>query len=214
VSGLQVLGVVDEAGELHFIRSDNVQYTGTATTSGTSFSASLEGFVPYGTTFSDKSTHGTGKVTGTVQARSSLNGNTQFTTDAGNTSTGTLSLTFEALYNRASSLTTISGNFTNTATGSAVVTIGTDGAIFSQNPSTGCVLNGTVSIINSSYNVYRIEFSNANCQGQYAALNGVQFTGLAVLDNTQTPEAVIAGVTGFSASANAKYALVLKLKRA
>ncbi len=212
VSGQQVVGVVDEAGEFHFIRADNVQYTGTVSTSGTSFSASLEGFAPYGFAFSDNSTHGTGKVSGNIQARASLDGNTQFTTDAGSTSTGTLTLKFDSLYNRASSLTTISGNFSNSADGT-VVTVSADGAVFSQNPSTGCVVNGTVSIINATYDVYRVQLSNSNCQGQYAALNGVQFTGLAVLDNTETPEVAIVGVTGSSVSANTKYALVFRLNR-
>jgi hypothetical protein len=83
--------------------------------------------------------------------------------------------------------------------------------VFAQNPSNGCVLNGTVSIINASYNAYRVQYSYASCQGQEAVLNGVQFGGLATLDNTASPERAIVGVTG--QSGGTKYAIVSVLNR-
>jgi hypothetical protein len=210
ISGLQVVGLVTEDGEFHFIRSDKVQYVGTASTFGNSISANGEGFVPFGSAFPDGSVHGTGTASGTIQARTSTNLNTQFKTDAGTVSSGTLSLTFDALYNRPSSLGTISGTFTDTSTGVAV-TVDSTGAVFAQNPSTGCILNGTVSVLNASYDAYRVQYSFANCQGQAAVLNGVQFSGLATLDNTTTPERAIVGVTG--QSGGTKYAIVDVLDR-
>jgi hypothetical protein len=210
VSGLQVIGLVDEAGELHFLRSDNVQYVGNASVSGTSVSANVEGFVPVGFAFPDGSTHGTGTVSGTIQARASINLNTHFTTDAGNASAGTLNLTFDTLYNRPSALATIAGNFTNPQNG-AVVSVNSDGTLFSQDPASGCVVNGAVLIINASYNAYRVQFSYASCTGQAAVLNGIQFSGLGTLENTVSPERAIIGVTGQSATT--KYAVVLSLNR-
>src|SRR5205807_2794157 len=130
VSGLQVIGLVDEAGDFHFVRSDNVQYVGTASVSVNSVTANFDGYTQVGTTFPDGSTHGTGSVSGTVQARSSLTLMSQFRTDAGTASNGTLNLTFDVLYNRASSLTTISGNFTNPQNG-VVVTVNSNGSMFS-----------------------------------------------------------------------------------
>jgi hypothetical protein len=210
VSGLQILGLVDETGDFHFIRSDDAQYVGTASMSSNSLTGSLEGFVPLGFVFSDGSTHGTGSISGTVQARSSINLTTQFRTDGGTASSGTLNLTFDSLYNRASSLATLAGNFTNLQT-AAVVTVNTDGSIFSQDPTTGCVVNGAASIINATYNAYHIQFSYGNCTGQAAVLNGVQFTGMATLDNKVTPEQAVIGVTG--QAGNTKYAVVLLLNR-
>ena len=207
-SGLTVLGLVDESGEFHFIRSDNVQYVGTATTSGTSVTANFDGFTNLGTQFPDGSTHGSGSVSGTVNARSSMTLSTQFRTDAGTSSSGTLNLPFNALYNRASSLSTIAGNF---ADGGNTITVSSNGAIFEQDPNTGCVVNGTVSIINASYNAYRIAYSFASCTGQAAVLNGLQFTGLGTLDNTQSPEHAVVGVTAMSGST--KMAIVLNLPR-
>jgi hypothetical protein len=202
------VGLIDESGEFHFIQSDNVQYVGNASTSGTSVSANFDGFTQFGSQFADGSTHGTGSVSGTIAERSSMSLSTQFKTDAGASNSGTLKMTFDTLYNRASSLSTISGNF---ADGSDTITISSDGSIFEQDPNTGCVVNGTVSIINASYNAYRVQYSFANCIGQYAVLNGLQFSGLGTLDNTQTPEHAIVGATAQSGST--KIAIVLNLPR-
>ncbi|HVW69114.1 MAG TPA: hypothetical protein VHB68_09065 [Steroidobacteraceae bacterium] len=210
ISGLQVIGLVDESGDFNFIRSDGVQYVGSATVSTNTVTASFEGFVPLGDTFTDGSTHGTGNLSGTIQARTSIDLTSQFKTDNGSTSSGTLDLTFDTLYNRASSLATLAGNFTSPSSG-VVVTVSSNGTIFSQDASTGCVINGTASIINASYNAYHVEFTYASCTGQAAVLNGVQFAGLATLDNEVSPEQAVIGVTGTSSSA--KYAVTLLLNR-
>jgi hypothetical protein len=210
VSGLQVVGLVDEAGDFHFVRSDNVQYVGTASVSINSVTANFDGYTQAGTTFPDGSTRGTGSVSGTIQARTTLTLMYQFRTLAGTVSNGTLNLTFDVLYNRVSSLTTISGNFTNPQNG-VVVTVSSNGSVFSQDPTSGCVLNGTVTIINAAYNAYRVDFSYASCTGQTAFLNGLQFSGLGTLDNTVTPERAIIGVT--AQSGGSKYSLVYSLNR-
>jgi hypothetical protein len=193
--------LIDEAGDFHFIRSDQTQYVGTAVVSGTSLSANYNGFTEVGSVFSDGSTHGTGTVSGTVDARTSLTATTQFKTDGGTASNGSLSLTFDALYNRPSALSTIAGNFQ--ASGSSVVNITSSGALFSQDSNTQCVVNGTITIINATYNVYNVQLTYASCTGQAASLNGLQFTGMATLDNTQSPEQLILGVTATSGSTTA-----------
>jgi hypothetical protein len=208
VSGLTVVGLIDESGELHFIRSDNTQYVGRVTTAGNSVTASIEGFTQFGYQFADGATHGTGSVSGSITARSSMNLNTQFQTDNGTSSSGTLNLTFDSGYNRASSLAKISGNYLD---GSDTITVSSNGDIFEQDPNTGCVVNGTVSIINASYNAYRLQYSFSSCFGQAAVLNGLQFSGLGMLDNTQTPEHAIIGVTAHSGAT--KLAIVLNLPR-
>jgi len=210
VSGLQVTGLVDESGNFHFLRGDGVQYVGTTVVTGTSLTANFEGIVPVGFTFADGSHHGTGSISATLQARKTISATTAFKTDSGNSSTGTLNLTFDALYDRASSLTTLSGNFTN-STDNAVLTVGTDGTLFSQDATSGCVLNGRASLINATYNLYKVQFDYASCVGQTSVLNGVQFNGVATLDNTVAPERIVAGVTG--QSGNVTYSVVLQLNR-
>jgi len=210
VSGLQVTGLVDESGNFHFLRGDGVQYVGTAEVNQSSLTANIEGFAPLGFQFSDGSRHGTGSIAATLQPRKTITATTKFQTDSGNASSGTLNLTFDAVYNRASSLATLSGNFAN-STNNVVVTVGSNGTLFSQDSVSGCVLNGSVSVINASYNAYRIQFDYANCAGQSSPLNGIQFSGLATLDNTVVPERIIVGATGQSAST--KYSVVLYLNR-
>jgi hypothetical protein len=210
VSGLQVTGLVDESGNFHFLRGDGVQYVGTTVVSGTSLTANFDGFVPVGFLFADGSHHGTGSLTATIQARQTIAASTKFQTDLGASSTGTLNLTFDAVYNRASSLATLSGNFTN-ASNNVVLTVGSNGTLFSQDTLSGCVLNGSASLINASYNLYKVQFDYANCVGQTSVLNGVTLTGVATLDNTVLPERIVAGVTGVSG--NVTYSVVLQLNR-
>jgi hypothetical protein len=133
---------------------------------------------------------------------------TQFQTDNGTSSSGTLNLTFDAGYDRASSLAMISGNYSDNGD---IITVSSDGTVFEQDPNTGCVINGTVAVIDASYNAYRIQYSFSNCAGQAAVLNGLQFNGLGMLDNSQTPEHAIIGVTG--QSGNTKLAIVFNLSR-
>jgi hypothetical protein len=210
VSGLQLVGLIDEAGEFHFIRSDGVQYVGTATTNGNSVSASFDGYTQFGSTFADGSTSGVGSLSGTVQQRVSITANTQFKTTAGTTASGTLSLTFNSLYDNPSSLSTISGNYTDQSSGD-VISVTSSGVVSWQDPSSGCVGNGTISIIDTSYNAYRVEFDYGDCQGQAAVLNGVQFSGLATLNTSVSPEQVIVGVTGQASGTT--YAAVFTLNR-
>jgi hypothetical protein len=207
-SGLQVSGVVDEMGQFNLIRSDLVQFVGAATTSGNAVSASFAGFTQMGAAFEDGSTHGTGTLSGTIAERSTLALSYQFSTDAGAASSGTLNLTFNTLYDVASSLPAISGNYTDPST-QATVAVSSSGAITSQDPVTFCVVNGQVSIIDAMYNAYAVTYEYSSCTGASAVLNGVQFAGLATLNNGSNPVQAIIAVTGEAASA--PLALVLTL---
>lgn len=210
ISGLAMVGLADEEGEFHFLRSDAVQYVGTASVSGASVSAGFDGYTQLGLTFPDGSTHGTGSLSGLVIERVSIIASTQFRTDAGKSSSGSMSLVFNAIYNTPSSLATISGNYTALLTGD-VISINSNGAVTWQDPLTGCVGNGTVSIINATYNAYRVRFDYANCKGPAAVLNGVQFSGLATLNTTASPQQIIAGVTGQAGGTT--YSVVFTLNR-
>jgi hypothetical protein len=106
---------------------------------------------------------------------------------------GTFTLTYDALYDRDSSLATISGNFQEP--NGTVVSVDASGNIFGQDATTGCVVNGRASIIDSRYNAYRIQYTYGSCTGQLAVLNGVTFKGLGTLDNTAAPEQAIIAVT-------------------
>lgn len=210
-TGGAVLGLVTEDGRFHVIRADGTQYVGTVTTQGISGSGNFDGYAPLGTTFADGSTHGTGSVAGTIHQRSSFTASTQFTTDAGHAFSDTLTMTFDPLYNRASSLATIAGNFTEPGSGT-VFSVNGDGTIFAQaGPAIGCVINGKVSIIDANYNAYGVSVTYASCVGPYAVLNGLTLTGLGTLDNTVVPERAIIGLSG--TAGGTKVAIVEMLSR-
>lgn len=195
VSGLEVIGLVSETGELHFIDDEGTQYFGTASVSGNTVSANLTGYSLIGFTFQDGSTSGTGTFSGTVQERATLTGTTSFRTSRGTQTSGTFSLRYNPLYERDSSLATIGGNFREIYEG-FVVNVSSNGVVFAQDPVSGCIVNGTVAIIDARFNAYRVQYSYSGCTGEEAVLNGASFRGLAALDDTTSPEELIVAVTG------------------
>ena len=194
---LELLGLVAEDGRAHFIQEDGTQYWGTVTASGNQISANITGAVPVGYVFQDGSTSGTGTITGTIAERSTITASSTFTTTLGTVTNGTISMVFNPLYNRDSSLATVAGNYTNFfAPGSDAMNVSGTGVLFGQDPGTGCVINGTVGIIDPAYNAYQLQYSYASCTGGSSILNGSSFSGIATLDNTIAPEQAIAGVQG------------------
>jgi len=206
VNGNLGVGLVDESGTFIFIADDGELYPGTLVISNSpepgplSFSGSVQSLTPgkfpnYGILYDCPNLADVlppGILSGTIQGRQSIGGTATFTCPNGTVTEG-ISLTFNALYDVPSSLATISGTYRDSATGTAF-TINADGTVFAQDATTGCVINGTVSIINPSYDVYGIEVSYASCTGSLIPLNGVTLAGLAALDNTRSPEQLLAGV--------------------
>jgi len=207
-SGLGITAIINSAGEASFIRSDGVQFDGTVDVSANTLAVTVDGYTNFPATFADNSDHGVGTLNGTVTTGSTLSGTLSFTTDGNTAVTGSWSLSYAAIANNASSTGAIAGNYTDSSSG-AVLSITSSGVMTSQGASTGCVLNGSVSTNDTSHNVYEVAYSYASCTGTYAALNGVQFTGLATLNTAQSPAQLLIAVAG--ASTTAKYGIVSTL---
>jgi hypothetical protein len=224
LNGEPGVGLADENGNFTFIAVDGEQYPSTLVIVAPNFpgdqpsmpysaslAGSMQGFTPggfpnYGVPQVDVvsgKTNGTGLVNGIIVPRQSIDSVTTFSTSV----TIALSLNFSALYYLPSSLATISGTYRDLATG-AVFTIGANGTVFAQDAATGCVINGTVSITNKAYNVYGIEVSYANCTGSLTTLNGVTLAGMAALDNSESPEQLLAGVWSSGSLLSVTYKLV------
>lgn len=201
------LAISDQNGRIFFAERDqNNGCTevgfGQATVSGSAISGTVDfGIASYSSlpgvntscTYSDGSTSGNGVITGTIAQQSSMT-----TTFSGTTSLGTAlatethTWTFNSLYDNASSLSLLAANYTD---GSDTLSISTNGAIFEQDPPTGCVINGQMSIINSQYNAYNISMSISSCTGSEAVLNGLTLSGLATLDTSVSPAQLDFGVS-------------------
>ena len=115
------------------------------------------------------------------------------TTTAGLQSQSSITLNYNAVYERDSSLSVIAGNYDDSG---LVLNIDENGVMFEQDPVSGCVNNGQINVINPDFNAYDIQFGYSNCTGQSTNLNGTSFIGMATLDNTVVPEVLIIGATG------------------
>lgn len=209
VSGESITGLIASTGQAVFIRNDGAQFDGNVGLSGTTVNAAVDGYTNFfGSAFSDGSTSGVGTLTGTLASGSTLTLTLSFTTSAGTMLRGSWSLSYSSLSSKASALTTIGGNYTDTTT-NATVSISDDGAIFSQNPSNSCVLNGTVSVINAANDIYGVQYTYSSCTGGDAVLNGVSFSGLAVLNSNVSPAQIVEGVSG--AGSGVSYGIVTSL---
>jgi hypothetical protein len=217
-SGQPMVGIVEASGDFDFILNDGVQFIGQAVVAGTSISAVDEGITQFGgTAFPNDVTYGTGSFSGTLAAGSSITASTSFTPLNDMTSyTGTWSLTFEPIYNSGSSLSTITGNYTNPSTSSgpssgAVVSISSSGALTAQDPTSSCILSGQITPINPTYDAYSVTYTYLNCGTGYTQLNNVPLAGLGVFvpATNSTPAQLIIGVTGISSGTT--YGDVLQL---
>ena len=204
---IKAYAIVDESGSFYFaLQNQNNGCAevgfGQTTVTGNSISGNIDvAAVTFSTTpgvntnctFPDGSTSGTGIISGTV-----TQGYSMTLTDSATTSNGTAlgtethTWTFNSLYDNPSSLAAVSANY---ADGSDTLSIAGNGVIFEQDPTTGCVLNGQISIINAAYNAYSMSLSFANCTGSAAAANGYTMTGLATLDTTVSPAQLDFGVS-------------------
>lgn len=98
------------------------------------------------------------------------------------------------LHERASSLETIAGLYEDVK--GAVIDIAEDGTIFAQEPTTNCVINGQVNIIDPAFNAYDFQVGYSSCTGPDADLNGVTFVGIGFLYEPASPIDLAAPVIG------------------
>jgi len=204
-SGLALTAFINSAGQVDVIRADGVQYVGTAQVSGSELAIALDGYAQFGAEFPDGSTAGVGTLSATFSASSTISGTFSFTTSANTVTSSTWSLAFDSIYDNPSSLSAITGSYTEplpAVTGGADpmqganLTITGLGGISGQGGSSGCVLSGTVTIGDASYNLYEIAYKLSECTGAFATLNGVPFTGLAEINSNASPAQFVIGVTG------------------
>lgn len=167
-----VQGVIDEAGRGYFLDTSNgVIYRLSAGANGDAIAGSFRAFAPSGFQFANGSTFLDGTIAGTAQQRLRLSGTTS--SAAGGNSTFVVNYD-RAAYELAASFATIAGTYGfATANDTVTITISNSGAV-TGSTTQGCTLNGSVTVVNPTFNAYRFAAS-AVCPG--AAAQNV--TGLA-----------------------------------
>jgi len=149
---------------------------------------------PLGQTFADGTTRADCSFTGSLVERETIDLTQECTTTLGLRFSETLAFDFNALYDRGSSLATISGTYQMDS--GSVLSIAADGEVFMQDAVAGCVTNGRISIMVSRSNLYRVTLQHDSCTGPEAVLNGAIFSGFALLDDTAAPTALVVATIG------------------
>ena len=189
------LGVVSETGQFHFLITPDfnnpappTQYYGTLTINGNRGTGSFTGLAPPGTTFADGSVRGTGTLNVTIQQRSKLTATGTFTTANNSTSNVSMTVQYDAGYEADSSLATLNGNYTSAAPQSTDVLNLNDGQL-NYTATTTCNAVGMVSIIDTRYNLYSVDFTYGatGCGAQ----NALRLQGLLAIDVTASPAQMI-----------------------
>ena len=194
-NGGLIIALVTETGRFHIIDEFLNQGSGSLSVSnGNDVTANFQLVTPLGITFPDGTTLRDCTLSGTVTERQTMTVTGNCTTTAGLQDQITVTLNYDAIYERDSSLATIASLYDD---GSGIVTdIASDGMIFEQDPVLGCVTIGQVSVIDPDFNLYDFQFGLSNCTGPDAILNGASFVGLGLLDDTFPPEVLLVLVTG------------------
>ena len=175
---LDFTGVITETNEGRFFDDNGTQYI-VSNVSGNDGSVTLTfmAVAQFGFTFLDGSTVTTGSLTGTVVERTSFNGSYSVATGE----SGTISLTYNSLYDRDSSLSKLTGTWDENGFG--ILTFDPDGSFFEQD-TFGCVFDGQASIIDPAYNAYSLTMTVSLCG---AGADG-QYSGLGVLADFNTTD--------------------------
>jgi hypothetical protein len=210
-TGRDLIGIISETGEYHFLREDGIQFFGGGVINGQTFSGAVTAIASSGTTFADGSSGGAGQFTAQITERSRLQGTVTITTSPGRSETIAFTATYDAVHQLDSALSVIAGNYARFDRRSAVLNINSNGVIFGQDPVSGCVINGQASILDARYDGYRVILTHSLCTGPSIALNNVALTGLAAYDNTESPAAIIVFSNGRSGAAT--FALTLLYER-
>lgn len=194
------LMLVAENGKFFSINVDDTRdcgwmANGTLTANGSAISSTgkfaffdwtlVPGAAP-GCSYPDGSSAATGTISGTVSQRSSISGTVTSRTLSGATLPSlSFAGTYDSTYDLDSSLATISGNWLGID--DLWVNISGNGTLFIQYPWSGCVVNGTVTVIDPAYNAYGVTATFASCTGAYAVLNGRTATGLGTIVPDSVP---------------------------
>jgi hypothetical protein len=198
--GEEIFGIVAEDGSFHFVASIGGapvrQYFGSIAAAGNLFNGTIAGVSSVGGAdvcpgFS--AAEGT-IPSGSVRRRSSLSFVSQLV--CGTTvSVSDFALSYSSRYERSASNATVAGNYTNSANGAAVTVFPT-GAIFSQEPATGCVINGLITPVSPRFNAYDISVTYEQCtSGPFAGSVPITLSGLATLDGTDLVASLVSGTS-------------------
>jgi len=195
-NGTGIIVLVSEDGDIRIIDAFGNQGFGQLdVTNQTDIAASYALAPPFGGSIVDGSDSGACDLTGTLAERLSMTYDVACTTSLGGAFGGTISLTYDPVYEMDSSIARIAGNWDMQGD---VLTIDVNGALFMQSSQTGCVWNGQVTLLDTDWNLYAMSATAESCQGPSAPLSGTTWDGLVTIllaPGEPQLEALVGGLT-------------------
>jgi len=189
-----VIALVSEDGLFYFLDGRFETGVGILTViNGESVHGIFQPPLESGFVYQDESSNRDCKLTGSVTERDFMTLDVQCRTEENQQVLTTLDLNYDIRYERDSTLATIAGDYGYMP--GMILSIDTIGSVFGQDSVTGRVINGQITVINTSFNLYGVEWSEICCVGQDAELISKVFSGFALLDNTVVPEQLITAVS-------------------
>ena len=166
---IAIQGVITEDRDGRFVDENGTQYVvvGIFGNDG-DITITFSAYAQFGYQFLDGSTSGQGRIEGTIVERSTFSGSFSFSTGE----SGTITMAYDPLYDRDSSLDKLSGSWDE---GLGILTVDPNGSFFEQDQF-GCIYNGQVSIIDAMFNAYRLTMTASNC-----GLDNGDYDGIGVL---------------------------------
>lgn len=196
---VEIVGLIAENGTAMFVADDGqVMWADGGTVSGTTFSASFEWALPPGFTTPGGAVGGTGDFECSFAERVSIDCDFVSRSTASEDFKGTVGASYNDLYEDDSSLAVVAGDWLDVETGAEVLSIDAAGRVFSQDATTGCVLGGTISPIDPSYNAYQMDVVLDSCTDpDLAPANGLRLSGLAAVGDDLSPkDTLLFGIHG------------------
>jgi hypothetical protein len=192
------VAIIDQSPRAHIVQPDGVQYVGNLTGVETGLKKKcfldkpysfLHVALPLGMTLPGGALEANGTVNGEWKRRQ---GNLDIWGTLDATSGADIHLSFsgayDALHAQRPQVAALAGTYhPATDPGSEVVTIDANGVVFSQNATTGCVVNGSIETVDAAYNVYRLDLTYSSCRDAAVVLNGRSAEGLGYFDSMRTP---------------------------
>lgn len=153
-----VVAMVGEDGQTTWMGTDGHVWSGAMPMTGTHFDASLMGRLYAGATFPDGSTAGMWTLH-VDHAGGQMSGRFEGAGD-----TGQFSLMLSSMWDRPATLPTLAGVYTRSTWSGYTMTlaVGSDGTLAGVD-SSGCAINGTVSVPDATRNMYAISAGVSSC---------------------------------------------------
>ena len=187
-------GITTEEGKTYFVDEFGDVYSGTLRASGANFSGNLVGAALLGYPYTDGGMSADVALSGLIKQADDehntqwLDGNFTLRLGDGTQFAGPMTMGYEQdLFEYGSSFEKIAGTYLSQPGpyqyNDALLNIASNGELFLQDPTSACVLNGRVRIINELYNAYDFELVHSSCTDpELSPFNGVTFRGLAFYD--------------------------------